>query len=78
VIIVALGESIVAIGTGAGGLRIGGLLAATAPCPTPPPPGDDPADAFELVVPSLPDLGFSGPTQERGWNNHRIAGPGRS
>ena len=36
--------------------------------------GDDPADAFHLVVPSLPGYGFSGPTREKGWNNHRIAG----
>ena len=36
--------------------------------------GGDPADAFELVIPSLPGYGFSGPTHQRGWNNHRIAG----
>ena len=35
--------------------------------------GGDPADAFELVIPSLPGYGFSGPTRERGWNNQRIA-----
>ena len=35
--------------------------------------GGDPADAFELIIPSLPGYGFSGPTHERGWNNHRIA-----
>jgi pimeloyl-ACP methyl ester carboxylesterase len=35
--------------------------------------GGDPADAFELIVPSLPGYGFSGPTHERGWSNHRIA-----
>ncbi|HEX9514743.1 MAG TPA: epoxide hydrolase [Streptosporangiaceae bacterium] len=33
----------------------------------------DPADAFHLVVPSIPGYGFSGPTQDRGWNVHRIA-----
>jgi epoxide hydrolase len=33
----------------------------------------DPADAFHLVVPSIPGFGFSGPTQERGWNVRRIA-----
>jgi pimeloyl-ACP methyl ester carboxylesterase len=30
-------------------------------------------DAFDLVIPSLPGFGFSGPTTERGWNNGRIA-----
>jgi epoxide hydrolase len=35
--------------------------------------GGDPADAFDLVVPSLPGYGFSGPTREPGWNNRRIA-----
>lgn len=35
--------------------------------------GGDPADAFDLVIPSLPGFGFSGPTSERGWNRYRIA-----
>ncbi|HWM10037.1 MAG TPA: epoxide hydrolase [Solirubrobacteraceae bacterium] len=35
--------------------------------------GGDPADAFHLVVPSLPGYGFSGPTREAGWSNARIA-----
>ncbi|MGX7678484.1 epoxide hydrolase family protein [Jatrophihabitans sp. DSM 45814] len=35
--------------------------------------GGDPADAFHVVVPSLPGYGFSGPTHERGWTIHRIA-----
>jgi microsomal epoxide hydrolase len=35
--------------------------------------GADPADAFHLVVPSIPGYGFSGPTGDRGWNVHRIA-----
>ncbi len=35
--------------------------------------GGDPADAFHLVIPSLPGYGFSGPTREPGWNNPRIA-----
>jgi len=35
--------------------------------------GGDPADAFHLVIPSLPGYGFSGPTTERGWELHRIA-----
>lgn len=30
-------------------------------------------DAFDLVIPSLPGFGFSGPTLEAGWNNGRIA-----
>lgn len=29
--------------------------------------------AFDLVIPSLPGFGFSGPTREAGWNNGRIA-----
>ena len=29
--------------------------------------GGDPADAFHLVVPSLPGYGFSGRPRERGW-----------
>jgi pimeloyl-ACP methyl ester carboxylesterase len=35
--------------------------------------GGDPADAFHLVIPSLPGFGFSGPTTERGWNRYRTA-----
>jgi pimeloyl-ACP methyl ester carboxylesterase len=35
--------------------------------------GGDPADAFHLVVPSIPGYGFSGATHEPGWNVHRIA-----
>lgn len=35
--------------------------------------GGDPRDAFHVVVPSLPGFGFSGPTQERGWDVRRIA-----
>ena len=30
-------------------------------------------DAFDVVIPSLPGFGFSGPTREAGWNNGRIA-----
>ena len=36
--------------------------------------GGDPADAFHLVIPSLPGFGFSGPTREFGWDSFRIAG----
>jgi pimeloyl-ACP methyl ester carboxylesterase len=35
--------------------------------------GGDPADAFHLVIPSLPGFGFSGPTRETGWHTMRIA-----
>jgi pimeloyl-ACP methyl ester carboxylesterase len=35
--------------------------------------GGDPADAFHVVVPSLPGFGFSGPTRETGWDPPRIA-----
>lgn len=31
------------------------------------------APAFNLVIPSLPGFGFSGPTRQRGWNRHRTA-----
>ena len=41
--------------------------------------GGDPADAFDLVIPSLPGYGFSGPTRETGLEQlpHR-RGRGRS
>jgi epoxide hydrolase len=35
--------------------------------------GGDPHDAFHLVIPSLPGNGFSGPTNEPGWDTTRIA-----
>jgi epoxide hydrolase len=35
--------------------------------------GGNPADAFHLVIPSLPGFGFSGPTREPGWDSRRIA-----
>jgi epoxide hydrolase len=35
--------------------------------------GGDPADAFHLVIPSIPGFGFSGPTPEPGWDMVRIA-----
>jgi pimeloyl-ACP methyl ester carboxylesterase len=35
--------------------------------------GGDPADAFDVVVPSIPGFGFSGPTQETGWDTDRVA-----
>ncbi|MFG2293330.1 epoxide hydrolase family protein [Streptomyces sp. NPDC048603] len=35
--------------------------------------GGDPADAFHVVVPSIPGYAFSGPTRDRGWSSRRIA-----
>jgi pimeloyl-ACP methyl ester carboxylesterase len=35
--------------------------------------GGDPADAFHVVVPSIPGFGFSGPTREAGWGIRRVA-----
>ena len=35
--------------------------------------GGSASDAFDVIVPSLPGFGFSGPTREAGWNNGRIA-----
>jgi pimeloyl-ACP methyl ester carboxylesterase len=35
--------------------------------------GADPADAFHLVIPSLPGYGLSGPTREPGWTTGRVA-----
>lgn len=35
--------------------------------------GKDPADAFHLVIPTIPGFGFSGPTNESGWGTVRIA-----
>ncbi|WP_151478801.1 epoxide hydrolase family protein [Streptomyces albicerus] len=35
--------------------------------------GGDAADAFHLVIPSVPGFGFSGPTREAGWNPNRVA-----
>jgi pimeloyl-ACP methyl ester carboxylesterase len=34
--------------------------------------GGDAADAFHLVIPSLPGFGFSGPVSEPGWTRERI------
>jgi epoxide hydrolase len=34
--------------------------------------GADPADAFHLVLPSIPGFGFSGPTREPGWEYRRV------
>jgi epoxide hydrolase len=35
--------------------------------------GGDPADAFDVVIPSLPGFAFSGPTTEAGWDARRTA-----
>ncbi|MEU1043478.1 epoxide hydrolase family protein [Streptomyces sp. NPDC005551] len=35
--------------------------------------GGDPADAFHLVLPSIPGFGFSGPTRDTGWEFRRVA-----
>jgi pimeloyl-ACP methyl ester carboxylesterase len=35
--------------------------------------GAKPDVAFDLVIPSLPGYGFSGPTRETGWNRYRTA-----
>jgi pimeloyl-ACP methyl ester carboxylesterase len=35
--------------------------------------GGDPADAFHLVIPSIPGHGFSRPLSDMGWTTHRIA-----
>ena len=35
--------------------------------------GGSPADAFHLVIPSIPGYGFSGPTRETGWTTARVA-----
>jgi epoxide hydrolase len=35
--------------------------------------GGEPADAFHLVIPSIPGYGFSGPTADAGWDSTRVA-----
>jgi pimeloyl-ACP methyl ester carboxylesterase len=35
--------------------------------------GADPADAFDVVAPSIPGFGFSGPARETGWDTDRVA-----
>ncbi|MEV6406579.1 epoxide hydrolase family protein [Streptomyces bobili] len=35
--------------------------------------GGDPADAFHVVVPSIPGFGFSGPTRDTRWDYRRVA-----
>ncbi|MEV6132352.1 epoxide hydrolase family protein [Streptomyces violaceusniger] len=43
------------------------------PLTDPRPHGGDPADAFHLVLPSIPGFGLSGPTRETGWEFRRAA-----
>jgi pimeloyl-ACP methyl ester carboxylesterase len=35
--------------------------------------GGHPADAFDLVIASIPGFGFSGPPRAPGWSTHRVA-----
>jgi hypothetical protein len=49
------------------------FLDVIAPLTDPRSHGGDPADAFHLVIPSIPGYGFSGPTEEMGWDVRRIA-----
>ncbi|RKT87209.1 epoxide hydrolase [Saccharopolyspora antimicrobica] len=35
--------------------------------------GGDPADAFHVVIPTVPGFGFSGPTRAAGWDHYRVA-----
>jgi pimeloyl-ACP methyl ester carboxylesterase len=35
--------------------------------------GGDPADAFDLMTPSIPRFGLSGPTSDIGWSEPRVA-----
>jgi pimeloyl-ACP methyl ester carboxylesterase len=49
------------------------FLYAIGPLTDPRAHGGDPADAFHLVVPSIPGFGLSGPTPDRGWDVRRIA-----
>jgi microsomal epoxide hydrolase len=43
------------------------------PLADPWPSHGDPADAFHLVIPSIPGYGFSGPVPEPGWHIGRVA-----
>jgi epoxide hydrolase len=52
---------------------VGEFLDVIGPLSDPSTHGGDPADAFHLVIPSLPGFGFSGPTREPSWDSNRIA-----
>jgi len=43
------------------------------PLTNPPAHGGDPADAFHVVIPSIPGFAFSTPLNEAGWTHGRIA-----
>ena len=49
------------------------LLESVAPLTDPTAHGGEPADAFHLVLPSLPGYGFSAEPMELGWNVGRVA-----
>jgi epoxide hydrolase len=49
------------------------FLDVIAPLTDPRAHGGDPSDAFDVVVPSLPGYGFSGPTNQTGWDAARTA-----
>src|SRR5260221_2880019 len=49
------------------------FLNVIAPLTDPQAHGGDPADAFHLVIPSIPAYAFSGPTREAGWTTARVA-----
>ncbi|MGW4243106.1 epoxide hydrolase family protein [Nocardia sp. NPDC004722] len=49
------------------------FLAASGPLTDPRAHGGDPADAFHVVIPSLPGFVFSSPLSARGWNLDRTA-----
>jgi epoxide hydrolase len=50
-----------------------GFLDVIGPLTDPAAHGGEPADAFHLVIPSLPGYGFSGPLTETGWTDGRTA-----
>jgi pimeloyl-ACP methyl ester carboxylesterase len=35
--------------------------------------GGEPSDAFDVVIPTIPGFGFSGPPREKGWGPQRVA-----
>ncbi|WCD90912.1 hypothetical protein KPP03845_107341 [Streptomyces xanthophaeus] len=49
------------------------FLQASGPLTDPRAHGGDPADAFHVVIPSLPGFAFSSPISARGWNLERTA-----
>ena len=48
------------------------MLDVIGPLTDPPAYGGDPADAFHVVIPSIPGYGFSDQPAEAGWNSARI------